>query len=119
MCYTDKNPDGSIYEEPSDLIDHAIEKKFISLEKHGETVSLNVIKPQEWKDFLCKIIKNSDNDFETRFANQLLDKFDDFINEMNNFFGVDDNTHKSVIDVDGLKDLLQNTNTIDEFIEKM
>ncbi len=119
MCYIKKNPDGSIYEEPSGLIDHAIGEGFISLEKQNNTVRLNVIKPQEWKDFLSNIVKNSDNDFESRFAKQLLDKFDDFINEMNNFFGVDEETHKSVIDVERLRNLLKNTDSVDEFIKKM
>jgi len=114
-----KNSDGSIFEEPNELINHAIENGFISLEKINDIVSLNVIKPQEWKNFLSYIIRSSENDFESKFAKQLLDKFDEFIDEMNNFFGVDDTTHKSVIDVDKLRELLNNTNSVDEFIENI
>ena len=114
-----KNPDGSIYGEPSDLVNHAIELGFISLEKQENSVNLNVMKPQEWKYFLSNIIKVSDNDFESKFAKQLLDKFDSFMDEMNDFFGVDDLTQKPVIDIDKLREVLRDTNTVDEFIEKM
>jgi len=119
MQHIKKNPDGSIYDDPSTLIDNAIEEGFISLDKQDDSVSLNVIKPQKWKSFLSNIIKISDNDFEKKFVNQLLDKFDDFINEMNVFFGVDEETQRSIIDIDKLKDMINNSETVDEFIDKM
>jgi len=56
MSNIEKNSDGSIYDEPSSLINHAIELGYISLEKQENTVNLNVRKPQEWKNFFTSSI---------------------------------------------------------------
>ena len=119
MPFFKKNHDWSIFNEPSDLINYAISDGLISLDKKQNTINLNVKKPQEWKDFLKYIIDNSDNDFEINFTRQLLEKFDDFLNRINDFFDLDDAVKISTKDIMELKKMLKHIKTVDEFIEKI
>ena len=114
-----KKMDGSIYQTPSDLINNAIIKNIVSLDKRSDDhVGLNVIKPDEWKSFLDNIIENSHNDFEIKFAKALLEKFNEFMHNINSIFDMNEEG-LSLDDIDDLKDLLNTTETIDEFLSQI
>lgn len=115
--------DGSIYDTPDDLIRDAIDKNLICLDFEDDSssscVTINVLKPDEWKSFLLNIINDSQNDFEVKFTAKLLEEFNNILKKLQGYFDIDDSKVQdrkfiSIEDIKKLTEILNNSKTFDD-----